>query len=85
MDRQKNNDGIKIQYSSVALLLAVTGCTTESWYQGAKSAQTSHCMKEPISEYEDCIKQAGEDGESYQGYKEKPELLLQGNQPDEEY
>ena len=69
----------------VALLLAVTGCTTESWYQGAKSAQTSHCMKEPISEYEDCIKQAGEDGESYQGYKEKREQLLQGNQPDEEY
>ena len=69
----------------VALLLAVTGCTTESWYQGAKSAQTSHCMKEPISEYEDCIKQAGEDGESYQGYKEKREQLLQENQPDEEH
>ncbi|MBT8118959.1 MAG: hypothetical protein KJN89_04500 [Gammaproteobacteria bacterium] len=61
----------------VALLLAVTGCTTESWYHGAKSAQTSHCMKEPISEYEDCIKQAGEDDESYHGYKEKREQLLQ--------
>ena len=68
----------------VASLLAVTGCTTESWYQGAKSAQTSHCMKEPISEYEDCIKQAGEDGESYQSYKEKREQLLQENQPDKD-
>ena len=75
---------IYITVIAVASLLVVTGCTTESWYQGAKSAQTSHCMKEPISEYEDCIKQTGEDGESYQSYKEKREQLLQENQPDKD-
>jgi hypothetical protein len=64
-----------------ASLLSLTACTTESWYQGAKSAQATHCMKEPISEYEDCMKQT-EGG--YHSYQEKREQLLQENQPDNE-
>jgi hypothetical protein len=35
-------------------------------------------MKEPLSEYEDCNKQAEE---SYQSYKEKREQLIEENQP----
>ncbi len=66
---------------AVALLLTLTACTTESWYQGAKSAQAAHCMKEPISEYEDCMKQT-EGG--YDSYQEKREQLLEENQPDKE-
>ncbi len=63
----------------VASLLSLTSCTTESWYQGAKSAQTTHCMKEPVSEYEECIKQADE---NYLDYSKKRQQLLEDNLPD---
>ena len=54
------------------LALALAACTKQSWYQGAQSAQTAHCMKEPLSEYEDCNKQSEE---SYQDYKNSREQL----------
>ena len=82
MDMQKIIRNTKHSMVIAASLLTLAGCTTESWYHGAKSAQTTHCMKEPISEYEDCIKQTGEDYESYQSYKEKREQLLEENQPE---
>jgi len=63
---------------AAALLLSLTSCTTQNWYKGAQSAQTTHCMKEPLSEYEDCNKQAEE---SYESYKEKREQLIEENQP----
>ena len=35
-------------------LLCLISCSTQAWYQSAKDAQTAHCLKGPISEYEDC-------------------------------
>ena len=58
------------------VLIALTACSQQNWYQGAQSAQTAHCMQEPLSEYEDCIKQTGG---NYDSYSEKRENLLQEN------
>jgi len=54
-----------------AVMLAA--CSKQAWYTGAQSSQTTHCMKEPLSEYDDCIEQSGE---SYEQYKQKREDLM---------
>jgi hypothetical protein len=55
------------------LLMVLTSCSTQNWYAGAQSAQTAHCMKVPVSEYEDCINQSTE---SYDEYSKNREQLL---------
>ena len=64
---------------TVILCFGLTACTTQSWYQGAQSAQTAHCVKEPISEYEDCMKQT--EG-NYENYEYEREQLIEENRPD---
>lgn len=62
------------------ILLAITliACTEQAWYTGAQSSQTAHCMKEPVSEYNDCIQQSGE---SYNEYIQNREALIEENTP----
>ncbi len=55
-------------------IIGVSACTKQSWYQGAKSAQTAHCMQEPLSEYDDCNQQSSE---NYDEYKKNREDLLE--------
>jgi len=64
---------------TVILSFGLTACTTQNWYQGAQSAQTAHCMKEPLPEYEECIKQS--EG-NYESYKYDREQLIEENRPD---
>ncbi len=58
--------------TGVILILAfhITACSKENWYHSARSAQTAHCMNEPLSEYEDYNRQAEE---SYGEYDKKQE------------
>lgn len=58
---------------TVILLVTLTACTTQNWYKGAQSAQTAQCMKEPLSEFEDCNEQTKE---SYDSFKENREQLI---------
>lgn len=51
----------------------MAGCTTQSWYEGAQAAQTTQCMKQPLSEYDDCNKQTEQSYESYE--KEREDIL----------
>ncbi|MBE9559200.1 MAG: hypothetical protein IMF15_00360 [Proteobacteria bacterium] len=53
-------------------MIVLAACTKQSWYQGAQSAQSAHCLKEPLSEYEDCNKQSKE---SYEDYKNSRDQL----------
>jgi hypothetical protein len=64
---------------TIALLATLTACTTENWYKGAQSAQTTHCMKEPLSEFEDCNRQTEV---PYQDYREQREQLIEENTPE---
>jgi len=59
--------------SILVLMMALTSCSKQAWYQGAQSSQTAHCMQEPISEYENCIQQSGE---NYDEYSKNREQLL---------
>ena len=49
----------------------LTACSQQNWYQAARSAQTAQCMKEPISEYDDCNQQSNETYENYKSSKEQ--------------
>ena len=53
--------------------VALTACTKQAWYQGAQSSQTAHCMKEPLSEYENCTQPSAE---NYDQYNKNREHLL---------
>jgi len=55
------------------LIIGVTACTKQNWYQGARSAQTANCMNEPLSEYEDCNQQSDK---NYDEYSKKREELI---------
>ena len=55
------------------LMMLLTSCSKQNWYQGAQSAQTANCMKEPLAEYENCTQQSKED---YDKYEETREQLL---------
>ena len=56
----------------MVIVITVVACTKQGWYQGARSSQTANCMKEPLSEYEDCNKQSDE---SYEDYKNSRDQL----------
>jgi hypothetical protein len=61
----------------ILLILSVSACSKQSWYQGAQSAKEAQCLKEPVSEYEDCVKQSGQ---SYDEYSKTREQLLEQKQ-----
>ena len=48
------------------LALTLTACSKQGWYQGMQSAQTANCMKEAISEYDDCKQPSNENYDSYE-------------------
>ena len=59
-------------FTGITVVITLSACTKQNWYQGAQSAQTAHCMKEPLSEYENCNKQSKE---SYEDYKTNKDQL----------
>ncbi len=60
----------------ILLVTALTACSKQAWYQGAQSSQTAHCMKVPVSEYNDCIQQSSE---NYDVYNKNRETLIEEN------
>jgi pantothenate synthetase len=68
-----------MKLSQLLLLLAsvsLIACSEQNWYQGAQSAQTAECMKQPLSEYKDCNKAAEK---SYEQYKSERDQLLKSD------
>ncbi len=59
-------------------MMVLTACSKQNWYQGAQSAQTAQCLKEPDSEFNDCNQPSKE---SYEDYEEKREQLILENSP----
>jgi hypothetical protein len=67
----------KLLYITITLLaVTLSACTKQAWYQGAQSSQTAHCMKQPVSEYDDCIQQSSE---NYNEYNKNREALIKEN------
>lgn len=65
---------VRIEYRLCILMftLALTACTTQNWYQGMQASHEARCMQEPISEYEECMKQTDD---SYDEYQENRQQL----------
>jgi len=57
--------------------LVISACSKQNWYSAAQSAQTAHCMKQPISEYEDCQQPSSENYNSYETKRQK--LIIENN------
>ncbi len=57
----------------LAITATLTACSKQNWYHGAQSAQTAHCMKQPLAEYNDCNEQSR--ATSYQDYEKDREQL----------
>jgi hypothetical protein len=51
--------------------LACSGCTTSSWYEGARSSQRLECRKEPLSEYDRCLEQTNPSYDEYQRQRQE--------------
>ncbi|MDT8283700.1 MAG: hypothetical protein RQ982_12950 [Gammaproteobacteria bacterium] len=62
--------------SPVLITVALIACSEQNWYQGAQSAQTAECMKQPFSEFKDCNKMTDK---SYQQYKSERDQLLEND------
>ena len=57
----------------LSMTTCITACSQQNWYQAAQSANTANCMKEPLSEYENCNKPSNESYLNYQADKEQLE------------
>ncbi len=64
---------MRVHLTLLLITAAVTACSQQNWYQGARSAQTAHCMKQPLSDYDDCNQLPHE--MSYQDYQKNKEQL----------
>jgi hypothetical protein len=60
----------------ILIATSLAACSQQNWYQGAQSAQTAECMKEPLAEYKDCKQQSGQT--SYEDYKKSQQQLKTG-------
>ncbi len=58
---------------TLAIIATLTACSKQNWYHGAQSAQTAHCMKQPLAEYNDCNEPS--QATSYQDYEKDREQL----------
>jgi hypothetical protein len=59
------------QFSQLIILAALTApaliaCSSQAWYQGVQASHEASCMKEPLSQYEECMKQ---NDDSYNEYE----------------
>lgn len=64
-------------FSLLPLVLLATllssACTKENWYEGIKASHEVQCRKEPISEYDACMKSLQE--QSYKDYEQDRQSL----------
>ncbi len=49
------------------LILAISSCTTQAWYESVKQGAANNCRNEPPSESERCLENLNK--QSYQEYK----------------
>lgn len=51
----------------IFVMLLNTGCTTEAWYEGAKSRAEYECRKQPGASADECLSRTNR--QSYQEYE----------------
>jgi len=68
------NNRHQTMITTFLLVLGLSACSKAAWYQGAQSAKTANCMKQPISEFDDCKQQSDE---SYHDYEKNRKEITQ--------
>ena len=55
--------------AAISALLALAGCTTETWYEGFKQSSESRCRNQPPGESQRCLEELNK--KSYQEYEKE--------------
>jgi hypothetical protein len=50
-------------------IFAISGCTTEAWYEGAKQGADNNCRNQPPSESERCLESLNK--KTYEEYEKE--------------
>ncbi len=61
------------KYAVTFILLTMTGCTSQQYYEGLKAGRRANCLEYPESEYADCI---DETETSYEEYKNQRQQAI---------
>jgi hypothetical protein len=57
---------IRFLLLAVLLLPLLPACSKQNWYQGMQSAHEARCKQEPLSEYDDCMRQSHDSYDEYE-------------------
>ena len=59
-----------IAFTSFAIcIMAISGCTTQAWYEGAKQGAENNCRSQPPSESERCLEDLNK--KTYEEYEKE--------------
>jgi hypothetical protein len=67
--KMKTNNPIELSILflvTVSLTTTLSACSKQNWYQGMQSAHEARCMQEPVSEYDECMRQSGDSYNEYE-------------------
>jgi len=62
------------KYLVALLLLSLTACTRQQYYEGLKAGRRATCLEYPESEYEDCV---DETNTSFEEYKRQRQQVIE--------
>ena len=54
-------------------LLAISACSSQQYYEGAKAARQANCLNYPAAEYQDCMEDTRD---SYEQYKQQRDEVM---------
>lgn len=57
-------------YTPVVFILFLSACAEQNWYNGMQEAHRTRCMNEPVSTYEECMREADKDYNDYERQRE---------------
>jgi len=60
-------------YPAALLLITMTACTTQQYYEGLKAGRRASCLEYPESEFEDCV---DETNTSFENYKHQRQQVI---------
>jgi uncharacterized lipoprotein len=65
----KMNIKIWVHTALILMVIALAGCTTQAWYDGAKQAAENNCRAQPSTEMERCLENLNK--KSYDEYEKE--------------
>ena len=62
---------MKRKYLLALLLITMTACTKQQYYESIKAGSKASCLEYPESEFEDCVDETNTSFEEYQRQREQ--------------